>query len=115
MGQRSGFGIALKAVIWQDGKFLILKRTKIRQSEGDLWEFPGGGLEIGEQHESALVREIKEEVWNGGLKGVTFEGVVMKGPKILHHPVMVKAKSKAWISRLKDKCRGDEELFKQLV
>lgn len=61
------------------------------------------------------VREIKEEVWNGGLKGVTFEGVVMKGPKILHHPVMVKAKSKAWISRLKDKCRGDEELFKQLV
>lgn len=61
MGQRSGFGIALKAVIWQDGKFLILKRTKSRPSEPDLWEFPGGGLEIGEQHESALVREILEE------------------------------------------------------
>ena len=61
MGQRSGFGIALKAVIWQDGKFLILKRTKNRQSEADLWEFPGGGLEIGEQYESALIREILEE------------------------------------------------------
>lgn len=61
MGQRSGFGIALKAVIWRDGKFLILKRTKNRQMEADLWEFPGGGLEIGEQYESALVREILEE------------------------------------------------------
>lgn len=61
MGERSGFGIALKAVIWKDGEFLILKRTKTRAGEPDLWEFPGGGLEIGEQHESALIREIMEE------------------------------------------------------
>ncbi len=61
MGQRSGFGIALKAVIWWEGKFLILKRAKNRQTDSDLWEFPGGGLEIGEQYESALVREIMEE------------------------------------------------------
>lgn len=61
MNKRAGFGIALKAVIWHEEKFLILKRTKVNPSEPDLWEFPGGGLELGEQHEEALVREIKEE------------------------------------------------------
>lgn len=61
MSRRSGFGIALKAVIWHEGKFLILKRTKVNPSEPDIWEFPGGGLELGERHEEALIREIKEE------------------------------------------------------
>lgn len=59
--KRSGFGIAVKGVIWHEGKFLILKRTKTTATEPDLWEFPGGGLEIGEKHEAALVREILEE------------------------------------------------------
>lgn len=59
--RRSGFGIALKGVIWHDEKFLILKRVKSSPNEPDLWEFPGGGLELGEKHEEALVREILEE------------------------------------------------------
>ncbi len=61
MDKRSSFGVALKAVIWQNGKFLILKRSKPSSNHADLWEFPGGGLEIGEKHEIALVREILEE------------------------------------------------------
>lgn len=61
MNKRSGFGIAVKAVIWNEGKFLILKRSKQHIAEPDLWEFPGGGLELGEKHEEALVREISEE------------------------------------------------------
>lgn len=63
--KRSGFGIAVKAVIWHEGKFLILKRSKATGKEPDLWEFPGGGLELGEKHEAALLREIMEET---GLK-----------------------------------------------
>lgn len=63
--RRSGFGIAVKGVIWHEGRFLILKRTKNDAHEPDLWEFPGGGLELGEKHEEALVREIWEET---GLK-----------------------------------------------
>lgn len=61
MNRRAGFGIALKAVIWHEGKFLILRRTKTDASLPDLWEFPGGGLELGEKHEAALIREIEEE------------------------------------------------------
>ncbi len=61
MNRRAGFGIALKAVIWHEGKFLILRRTKTDASLPDLWEFPGGGLELGERHEAALIREIEEE------------------------------------------------------
>lgn len=59
--KRSGFGIAVKAVIWHEGRFLILKRSKSTAKEPDLWEFPGGGLELGEKHEAALKREIMEE------------------------------------------------------
>lgn len=59
--RRSGFGIAVKGVIWYEGKFLILKRSKTDDREPDLWEFPGGGLELGEKHEEALIREIREE------------------------------------------------------
>lgn len=59
--RRSGFGIALKGVIWHEEKFLILKRVKGTPNEPDLWEFPGGGLELGEKHEEALIREILEE------------------------------------------------------
>lgn len=61
MSRRSGFGIALKAVIWNEGRFLILKRCKQDANQPDLWEFPGGGLELGERHEEALIREIQEE------------------------------------------------------
>jgi len=28
----------------------------------DMWEFPGGKIEIGESKEEALIREIKEEL-----------------------------------------------------
>lgn len=103
MNKRSGFGIAVKAVIWNEGKFLILKRAKQQGSEPDLWEFPGGGLELGEKHEEALVREIWEEtglhgkvikplsVWDAKRKdgtqvlGVTFLCELCGGTVVLSH------------------------------
>ena len=44
-----------------DGKLLITKRKK-DQLLGGLWEFPGGKVEPKESLETALIREIKEEV-----------------------------------------------------
>lgn len=47
---------------------IIIKEDKIfctQRGYGefkDMWEFPGGKLEIGETSEQALVREIKEEL-----------------------------------------------------
>ena len=50
------------AVIRDDkNRFLIAKR-KACQSNGGLWEFPGGKVEQGETEKEALVREIREEL-----------------------------------------------------
>lgn len=50
------------AVIRDDqNRFLIAKR-KASQSNGGLWEFPGGKIEKGETEQQALVREIQEEL-----------------------------------------------------
>lgn len=48
-------------IIWKDGKILIAKR-KPEKSLGGYWEFPGGKLEINESPETALARELKEEI-----------------------------------------------------
>ena len=49
------------ALIIQDKKFLIAKR-KEEKMLGGLWELPGGKIEIDETPESALIREINEEL-----------------------------------------------------
>ena len=47
---------------------IIKKQYKIfitRRSYGefaDMWEFPGGKIELGESREEALIREVKEEL-----------------------------------------------------
>ena len=48
------------AIIKKDDKIFITKR-----SYGDfidMWEFPGGKVEVGETQEEALIREIEEEL-----------------------------------------------------
>jgi len=47
---------AVRGVILKDRTLLMIYSTK----EGD-YKFPGGGIEAGETHETALVREVKEE------------------------------------------------------
>jgi 8-oxo-dGTP diphosphatase len=49
---------AVRAVIIQDGQLLVMHRNKFGTEYDTL---PGGGMEMGESLEDALVREIAEE------------------------------------------------------
>ena len=48
------------AIIYKDGAYFVTQRG-YGEFEG-LWEFPGGKIEPGESRESALKREIQEEL-----------------------------------------------------
>ncbi|HKB21270.1 MAG TPA: 8-oxo-dGTP diphosphatase MutT [Methyloceanibacter sp.] len=53
--------VAAVALFNRDGKVLIARRPPGRPLAG-LWEFPGGKVEAGEEPETALIREILEEL-----------------------------------------------------
>jgi 8-oxo-dGTP diphosphatase len=53
--------VAAAALIDADGRVLIAKRPEGKSMAG-LWEFPGGKVHEGELPETALVRELKEEL-----------------------------------------------------
>ena len=49
------------ALVDGDGRVLVAERPTGKNMAG-LWEFPGGKVETGETPESALIRELKEEL-----------------------------------------------------
>lgn len=53
--------VTAAALIDQDGRILVQKRPEGKPMAG-LWEFPGGKVETGETPESALIRELHEEL-----------------------------------------------------
>ncbi len=52
---------AAVALVDADGRVLVSKRPPGKPLAG-LWEFPGGKVEAGERPETALIRELKEEL-----------------------------------------------------
>jgi 8-oxo-dGTP diphosphatase len=53
--------VAAVALLNEEGKVLIAKRPPGRPLAG-LWEFPGGKVDAGEDPETALIRELLEEL-----------------------------------------------------
>ena len=53
--------VAACALLNGEGEVLIAKRPPGRPLAG-LWEFPGGKVEAGEEPETALIRELLEEL-----------------------------------------------------
>jgi len=51
--------LAVSAAIFRDGKVLIVRRA--RPPAHGLYTLPGGGVELGETLEEAVIREVREE------------------------------------------------------
>jgi 8-oxo-dGTP diphosphatase len=56
--------VAAVALIDRDGRVLIAQRPEGKAMAG-LWEFPGGKVEADETPETALIRELEEELGIG--------------------------------------------------
>ena len=54
--------VAVKGIIVNNGRVLIVKRASNDEIGAGTWECVGGKIEFGEELETALIREIKEEV-----------------------------------------------------
>ena len=67
--------VAAVALIDSDGRVLLAQRPEGKSMAG-LWEFPGGKVEPGETPETALIRELQEELgidtWASCLAPLTF-------------------------------------------
>ena len=67
--------VAAVALIDPDGRVLLAQRPEGKSLAG-LWEFPGGKVEPGESPETALIRELHEELgietWSSCLAPLTF-------------------------------------------
>jgi 8-oxo-dGTP diphosphatase len=51
--------LAVSAAIFRDGKVLVVRRA--RPPAHGLYTLPGGGVELGETLEEAVIREVREE------------------------------------------------------
>src|ERR1700730_1789921 len=51
--------LAVSAAIFRDGKVLLVRRA--RAPAHGLYTLPGGGVELGETLEQAVIREVREE------------------------------------------------------
>ena len=67
--------VSAVALIDIDGRVLLAQRPEGKSMAG-LWEFPGGKVEQGETPETALIRELHEELgietWQSCLAPLTF-------------------------------------------
>ena len=68
------------AVVQRDGRYLITRRLEGTHLAG-LWEFPGGKILPAEEAESALRRELREELGVDASVGELIEAVTWTYPE----------------------------------
>ncbi len=87
-------------IIWREGapnvggRFLIAQRP-LDGLLGGLWEFPGGKVENGESHQSALKREIREEL-NLNIETLDHQSTVKHA--FTHFRITLYAYHAAWLN-----------------
>ena len=67
-------------------------------------------------HYGNITSDILEQIRNGTLEGMTFEGVICKAKYKNRdsNPTMFKIKNLEWYLKLREYCSGDEKLFEKL-
>jgi len=61
MDNKVNFRLAVKAFIVNRDKLLVVKRASDDIQKPNIWEIPGGRLNLGEDPFIGLIREVKEE------------------------------------------------------
>lgn len=69
---------ALAIIFNEQGQILLTKRDEPESPYHGLWEFPGGGIEHGENPQDTVLREVKEET------GLTVQ-LLTKHPFVYSH------------------------------
>lgn len=64
------FFFSVKAIIFYNKKFLIIKRSSKARGDNFFWDLPGGRLEFLEKPLATLHREIKEETGLTNIKSL---------------------------------------------
>lgn len=99
------------ALVAPDGR-ILLQRRRINAAHGGLWEFPGGKVETGESPESALLREIHEElgitVTHVSLRAVTFASDPAQPPQPRQPHVILLYMCRDWQGQ--PQCLDGEEI-----
>lgn len=86
--------IAVKCIIEQNGKVLLMKESDSSSWRPGKWSLPGGKLEAQETYQDAITREIFEETGLTVSVSGLFEieelvGIIDKNDRLAHHYVFI--------------------------
>ena len=100
------------AALLRGGDRVLLQQRRFGAMHGGLWEFPGGKVEAGESLESALVREIREEIGVeldlAAMSPLGFSAESSPSPERGEHYVILLYTCRKWQGE--PRCLGGEEI-----
>ncbi|MDR3062699.1 MAG: NUDIX domain-containing protein [Methanobrevibacter sp.] len=55
------YGLTVRGFLKNEDEMLLVKRSSKSKTDPNMWELPGGKVDLGESFDNALIREFKEE------------------------------------------------------